>query len=705
VHEHVRCWGPEELWVGCSGNFTVERCVAELVGAMHGNDVSIYTCALGSYFAEQPFRVAVREELKERWGWLDEYLEDPAQMVATIMIGTRMLDHADSDQRYYLRLQEGYRQQWPAMMKKTVERIQANRLRLQSFYAGDVVEFLRLMPESASFVSFPPFFCMEQGERVLTEDLRWVPCGDLRVGDRLMAFEEYPQKGNRERRWQRSVVTRSEPAMAECVRVHLADGSSVVTTLDHPWLAEDRRPYSGGRFRRWTEAHELADGRAQQVVRILEPWRTAGGFEAGWLSGMLDGDGCISMRKHAEKGHNSLTLSMSQNPGLVADRTQTLMAELGVELGVSMRPSGVLGMGVKGGIPEVLRVLGVLRPLRLLENLSKLDIEQFSVRSWGDAGVKVMGVEPVGRREIQSLSTSSRTYIGEGFAMHNSGGYEVMWKWLDKVLEWDTPEYQLFDDDRRAEMFELVKSKERWLMATNVKQTELTEHQVGWIQVTDRNVPFWVYSSIGSSRVAVPRQKLEPVLMPRLGQGQEIGDEIALHTLTPGQFGSLRSQYLDPRIAPGQAMLTVGVSVDGHLVGCFAASQENFPGARWAHSGAYLMSDFAVAPTEYPRLSKLVVMAACSKEAQLLMQRTLNRRIRGLTTTAFSDNAVSMKYDRGTAFTLVSRKDSPSPRFRYQLQYEAPLGELSLAETLVEWKKRHGKRRTAERTTAPEESR
>lgn len=426
--------------MGCSGNFTVERCVAELGPLLHGNDVSIYTCALGAYFAEQPFRIAVREEFKERWGWLEEFLEDPAEIVATIMIATRMLDHADSDQRYYLRLQEGYREQWAGMLKKTVDRVRTNRLRLQSFYAGDVVEFLRDMPESASFVSFPPFFV---------------------------------------------------------------------------------------------------------------------------------------------------------------------------------------------------------------------------------------------------------------------AGYEAMWRWLDKVFEWDTPEYQVFDDARREEMFELVKSKANWLMATNVKQHELTEHQVGWVQVTDRNVPFWVYSSMGSSRVAVPRQKLEPVLMPRLGQGQEIGDEIALHALTPGQFGSLRSQYLDPRIAPGQAMLAVGVSVDGQLVGCFAASEQNFPGARWAHSGAYLMSDFAVAPTEYPRLSKLVVMAACSKEAQLLMQRTLNRRIRGLITTAFSDNAVSMKYDRGTPFTLVGRKDSPSPRFRYQLQYEAPIGELSLAETLVEWKKRHGKRRPAAAPATP----
>ena len=61
----------------------------------------------------------------------------------------------------------------------------------------------------------------------------------------------------------------------------------------------------------------------------------------------------------------------------------------------------------------------------------------------------------------------------------------------------------------------------------------------------------------------------------------------------------------------------------------------------------YLMSDFAVASSDYPKLSKLVVMAACSKEMQHLMQNAMSRPVRKIATTAFTQNPVSMKY-RGT---------------------------------------------------------
>jgi hypothetical protein len=98
-----------------------------------------------------------------------------------------------------------------------------------------------------------------------------------------------------------------------------------------------------------------------------------------------------------------------------------------------------------------------------------------------------------------------------------------------------------------------------------------------------------------------------------------------------------------------------------------------------------------VRPTAYPRLSKLIVGAATSKECQFLLERALGRRYRTVVTTAFSNNPASMKY-RGLMKLLVRTEVEPTgegegEHFRYKLNYFAPLGESSLAEILQRWKK------------------
>jgi hypothetical protein len=143
------------------------------------------------------------------------------------------------------------------------------------------------------------------------------------------------------------------------------------------------------------------------------------------------------------------------------------------------------------------------------------------------------------------------------------------------------------------------------------------------------------------------------------------------------------------------------VLVDGKLVGAFAFSSgtRSFGGL----SEIYLLSDFPVAPTDYPRLSKLVLYAVLSHEGKLLVERMMRHRVRTIITTAFSNKPVSMKY-RGL-FDLVSRKDNPNwtpdasgpgaaYQQRYLINYEARMGTWTLAEGLAVWKAKYGERTT-----------
>ena len=54
VHEHAATWPADsDVYIGCSGNLSIERTLAPLGRRLHSNDVNPYSCALGWYFAGQ----------------------------------------------------------------------------------------------------------------------------------------------------------------------------------------------------------------------------------------------------------------------------------------------------------------------------------------------------------------------------------------------------------------------------------------------------------------------------------------------------------------------------------------------------------------------------------------------------------------------------------------------------------------------------
>jgi len=258
-------------------------------------------------------------------------------------------------------------------------------------------------------------YCLSPRHRLLTADLRWVPCRDISVGDELLAFEESPQPGNRNRRYQRSLVLRSEPAVKKCVRVTLSNGDIIDCSADHPWLVTDLR-----HNRRWVKAEELM-WKTSVVQRTLDTWELETSFEAGWLSGMFDGEGCITGGKTATG--MQLRLSVSQKPGIILDLLRERLSALKIPFGGSHHPSSSAYTLQINGFKNMLRALGCLQPARLLKNFAGLPIELCSVKAPIADHARVISVEYLGDQEVQSIATSTKTYIGEGYLMHNSDTY------------------------------------------------------------------------------------------------------------------------------------------------------------------------------------------------------------------------------------------------------------------------------------------
>jgi hypothetical protein len=431
LSEHTRSWPVDEVWVGCSGAFTIERVLANRGWTIHSNDVSIYSCAIGSFFAQQAFRLEVREEFYNDWGWLADYMAEPVDALSTLLLCSQMLQFLGKPNPYYERLMEGFKAQWDSLHAKTSEKLSKVEMVLADFAPEDVREYMARSPLDDAVCCFPPFY---------------------------------------------------------------------------------------------------------------------------------------------------------------------------------------------------------------------------------------------------------------------AGGYETMFAPLGKVFSWDEPEYPVMDQDGLHELLGEMREHRYWLYGTD-HRLEGEEHEAclrGVVQPTPRNVPIYVYSSAGATRVALPSQKITVPLAPKLGPDDEIGEQLKLAPLTYSEFNWLRSQYLNPAIPPSVAELPYAVLVDGKIVGAFAFGQFSTihgPGS------AYMISDFPVAPTKYRRLSKLIVMAALSREAKLLAERHISRRIRTLSTTAFTAKPVSMKY-RGV-LRLYKKTENPPSGYKFQLEYTSErgpreLGSASLAEVLAEWKQKYG---------------
>lgn len=265
------------------------------------------------------------------------------------------------------------------------------------------------------------FYCPTPDQRVLTADLRWVPAGELTVGDDLLAFDEHPvelgQAGKRRRRFRASVVTHAEMVRREVYRVIMSDDSRVLSSGEHPWLL--RAKAAGNQhWRKTTDiAAALTGDHPQYINRFMEPWATDITRDGGWLAGILDGEGHISLLRQG------VQFGVAQNPGLVLDEIEKQFQRLGFKHTASrVGNCEVRSLDVLGGWREMARLLGTTRPLRLLKKFETGLFQGAFDKQFNSTGkpLEIVAVEHVGDEWVAGLETSTHTYICEGFGAHNS---------------------------------------------------------------------------------------------------------------------------------------------------------------------------------------------------------------------------------------------------------------------------------------------
>ena len=152
--------------------------------------------------------------------------------------------------------------------------------------------------------------------------------------------------------------------------------------------------------------------------RFIDPWESLNTRDAGWLAGIYDGEGYLSTARQG------FQMGVSQKPGLVLDYITRTLGSLGF-LNLRCSPTGdgsVTTLQLLGGWREILRLLGSVRPIRLLAKFEEtLNSDDFSKQMDGkEAPTEIVKCYDEGEDWCSGLETSTRTYLCEGFGAHNS---------------------------------------------------------------------------------------------------------------------------------------------------------------------------------------------------------------------------------------------------------------------------------------------
>lgn len=255
--------------------------------------------------------------------------------------------------------------------------------------------------------------CVTPDVPVLTSDLKWKPVGELQIGEKLIGFDAERDEGQKYRSWKYSTVTDTGRKNMPCMKVRLSDGNSYTATINHPWIARTPNHHNN----EWLRTDQLRVG--CKLMKVVRPWEEKLDYASGYIAGALDGEGSLSYEKNG-----GARLCFSQRKNVMMDEMESLYDSIGVtayDTGKTIPHLAPSGWKTAADLiitrkSEIMEVLGSCRPKRLLP---KFDVEKLGRMTAIDY-VEVVSVSEVFEAEVVALSTSTETYITDGFCSHNT---------------------------------------------------------------------------------------------------------------------------------------------------------------------------------------------------------------------------------------------------------------------------------------------
>ena len=276
--------------------------------------------------------------------------------------------------------------------------------------------------------------CVSFDTPILCADLIWRQAGDLTVGDELIAFDEEAEltkangKTSRGRHYRKAIVIANSLKKDDLLLVTTPKGA-VKCNPQHPWLV--KRIHGHDIRWRWIQAKYLRVG--DEVMHAVDVWTVDTSYEAGWLAGIIDGEGCLT-DKSSSRNHSRLTIT--QADGIVSDVIGKVM--MGRISSTKITPYQIKNRKaakrfVVAATADIMKIIGSIRPSRMIGR---------SQRIWdglyiGGTGrsTTVTSIDTFGSGTIASLATDTHTYIAAGFAMHNTQQAAVLASQMATMVE------------------------------------------------------------------------------------------------------------------------------------------------------------------------------------------------------------------------------------------------------------------------------
>ncbi len=244
-------------------------------------------------------------------------------------------------------------------------------------------------------------YCVNSNTYVLTDGLEWIKASEVKVGQGLMAFDEEPRKGGH-RHWQGTKVEHRKDLTLPSYRITMEDGTVLECSAQHQWLCRIEKRDE------WVRSDQLESG--MQIVKPVEKWEHEQSWTAGYLGGSVDSDGYMS-QAHPSGG---LVVGFAQQDNAMKRKFEECLEAFGFAW--SETPNGsVTNMRITGGKAEALRLLGSIRPPRLLPKFNPDLLGAMSGKA-----VQVQNIEFIGDQKVVGFKTDAKTFIAEGFATHNT---------------------------------------------------------------------------------------------------------------------------------------------------------------------------------------------------------------------------------------------------------------------------------------------
>ena len=254
-------------------------------------------------------------------------------------------------------------------------------------------------------------YCMAPHHKVLRDDLRWVECGSINVGDTILGFDEHGPN----RKFKATKILVKNFDEAELFEVTLKSGKKFQVTKEHRWLTSRKRKDGGYLQGDWIETQNLRTDKAycSKIPRFFETWEEDVSKEAGWLAGMFDGEGTIS--KHR------VDFTIAQRPGLVMTKLEQLLNQKynkDCVKRIVKKNSDCLSLRFTGNQYSKIEFLGKIRPERLINKFNFDQMGRMEIKSTCFVD-EVVDIKSIGKGVIVKLTTDSGTFVLDGYPMHN----------------------------------------------------------------------------------------------------------------------------------------------------------------------------------------------------------------------------------------------------------------------------------------------